>query len=196
MPYVLIMNKYQSLSTFSTYLYLISLSTLCSQSIGHISGILFSSDTKVALVTSFSLHWAMMILGNIIVPINEFPEVIQYLGYTSHIKYTFESIMIMIYGWDKCRTPGMYSSVLNRFSINEDSYWPNVRDLVIVLIALRLTALLALICKSNDWRKMFASKTIDLDKKTDNSLKIEFYENDMNKKQDKLDDDLSIFDLW
>ena len=43
---------------------------------------------------------------------------------------------------------------------------------------------------------MFASKTIDLYKKTDNSLKIKFYENDMNKKQDKLDDDLSIFDLW
>lgn len=196
MPYILIMNKYHSAVKYLTYLYLISVSTLCSQSIGHISGIVFSGDTKVALIGSFTLHWVSTILGNVIVPIAELPLTAQYLSYASHIKHTFECIMIMIYGWDRCTTSGQHSSVLRRFSIDDHSYWPNVTYLLIVFLGLRLTALLALILKSNtNWRKMFALNYTNTSDKCDKDFK-EIVLNDMNDNIDRKCNNAAMVDLW
>ncbi|CAG2182655.1 unnamed protein product, partial [Oppiella nova] len=48
LPFIGIMNKYKSITKFFAYLGFLSVSTLCSQNVGHIAGIIFSNDSKQA----------------------------------------------------------------------------------------------------------------------------------------------------
>ncbi|CAG2113237.1 unnamed protein product, partial [Medioppia subpectinata] len=151
LPFIGIMNKYKSWSKFGAYYGFLSISTLCSQSVGHIAGIVFSQDSKMALVLSFGIHYSMMILGNCIIPVKEFHRYIQYISHVSYIKHAFESIMIVIYGFDRCPA-GTQSSVLNRFDLADDDrgiFWTNVRNMLIVFLGLKMLALFLLIFKSN-----------------------------------------------
>ncbi|XP_054152609.1 uncharacterized protein LOC128951385 [Oppia nitens] len=160
MPFIAIMNKYQSWLKYGSYLAFVSVSTLCSQSVGHIAGIIFNQDSKMALVASFGIHYSMMILANIIIPIHEFPVPVQSLADVSYLRHTFECVMIVIYGFDRC-PPGWQSSVLQRLSIagnGDQVFWINVRNLLLVFVGLRIIAVLLLIMKSN--YKLFRSNSI------------------------------------
>lgn len=145
-------NFYDSKLIYFGYLYFFLLSVLCSQSLGHISGIIFNNDQKIALLFSITLLMITIILGNSIIPIKEFHYSLQWLSELSYHKLSFESILIMIYGFDRCASDE-FSTILYGFDIEDKKFWPNVRKLFVIFIVLKFISLIALILKTNSVTK-------------------------------------------
>jgi NADH:ubiquinone oxidoreductase subunit 2 (subunit N) len=143
---------YDSLFIYFGYFYLILLTVLCSQCLGHISGILFNNDQKISLLFAISIHLIVLIFSNSLIPIKEFHYSLQWLSEFSYIKHSFESILIMIYGFDRCLSQ-KFSAVLYKFDIDDKMFWSNSRNLLLVFIGMRFISLIVLIIKTNSSKR-------------------------------------------
>ena len=146
--YAVIVDKYQTIDTYPGYLYLLTLAVLCAQSLGHISGIVFSANQNTAILFSIGLMISFVFVGNYLIPFKEIPRLFQYLGQLSFIKHSFESIVILNYGFDRC-SDNQLSLVLHRFGIETKDYEFNCIYLLFDLICLKIIALIILIFKTN-----------------------------------------------
>jgi hypothetical protein len=108
---------------------------------------------KAFLTYTFSSQWKALFAQFIVIEIiKEFHYSLQWLSELSYYKLSFESILIMIYGFDRCASDE-FSTILYGFNIEDKKFWPNVRKLFIILIVLKLIALIALILKTNSFTK-------------------------------------------
>jgi len=147
--YCWIINFYDSIFIYFGYLYLILFTVLCSQSLGHISGIIFNNNLKIALVLTVALQILFVILGNFLIPIKEFHYSLQLLSEFSYIKYSFECIVIMIYGFNRCSSE-KFSVVLYKLDVEDEKFWSNLY-LLLLFIAMRFISLIALIMKTKNF---------------------------------------------
>lgn len=74
---------------------------VCS-SIGMLFGTIFSSDLISACFSSVASGFPPILFGGFVVPVNQIRWYLLPFAYTSYLKYAFESLLIAIYGFDRC----------------------------------------------------------------------------------------------
>lgn len=74
---------------------------VCS-SIGMLFGTIFSSDLISACFSSVASGFPPILFGGFVVPINQIRWYLLPFAYTSYLKYAFESLLIAIYGFNRC----------------------------------------------------------------------------------------------
>ena len=146
--YSLIVDLNRSLDTYLGYSYFLTIVVLCAQSYGHISGIIFTVHQNVTLLFAISLALLSFVLSNSLIPLKELHPIMQYLSHMSCMKPSFESMIILNYGFDKC-PHNQISLVLHRFGIESSDFWFNCILLLFDLIILKIITLILLIVKIN-----------------------------------------------
>lgn len=120
----------------------------CEQCLAQLSAIVSPDDTKTALLIGLMTHMFLMILGNNMVLLKELHYSLQLLSVVSYMRLTFESLLILIYGFDKCNENEI-STVLMNFEVETQDFWPNVIQLVFICILLKALTVFILIIKIN-----------------------------------------------
>ena len=120
----------------------------CNQSVGQISAILFSSDPKLAITFATLIFSFGQIMGNILIPVKRLHYSIQYLSELSYFKLAYDSMIVAIYGFDRC-LENEISLVLFGLGIERQMFWQKIIYFVILCIVLKLLTLLLLIFKIN-----------------------------------------------
>jgi len=146
-------------------------SVLCSQSLGHISGIIFNNDLKIALLMTAGLQLLAVILSNSLIYLKEFHYSLQWLSELSHVKHSFESILIMIYGFNRCPSDKI-SIILYKYDLNDDMFWGNSNNLFLLFIAMRFMSLIALMIKTNSFSIWKATDQLQISKESLTKLNV------------------------
>ncbi|XP_054157346.1 uncharacterized protein LOC128955701 [Oppia nitens] len=146
--YIYIIDIYEGTRIFVFYLYFLTIGILCIQSFGHLIGIIFSDNQKIAVLFSVALYLLLFLLSNYFVPINELHYAIQWFSNLSTFKLLFECILILFYGFNRC-SGNEFSSVMFVFGFQDQQFYSNIKILVCKLIVLRVLALIVLLIKVN-----------------------------------------------
>ena len=116
-----LINYYSSIDMYFTYLYCLSLTVLCAQSFGHLSGIIFSDNTTVAVFVSVAFYLVSSNLSNIFIPLNDFHYVFKAISNLSFLKHSINCILLKIYGFGRC-SEDQFSLILYKYNISDDIY--------------------------------------------------------------------------
>ena len=127
------------------------------QSIGHIIGIIFNENLKIAVLCSVNLYLMLFLLSNYFVPIKDLHYFIQWFTNLSTVKLLYECILILFYGFDRCSSSEL-SSAMIVFSLEDNNFYTNTKILIFQLLLFRSLALIALIIKVNP---LFNTKNVN-----------------------------------
>ncbi|CAG2167827.1 unnamed protein product, partial [Oppiella nova] len=93
--------------------------------VSQISALLFMKEPKVAMMFAILVQAVLVLLGNSLFPVKELHYVLQVLSSLSYIRYAFECIVLLIYGFGRCSHNQM-STVLYSLDIEENVFWHNL----------------------------------------------------------------------
>jgi ABC-type Mn2+/Zn2+ transport system ATPase subunit len=138
---------------------MIAVGMLYTQSLGSLFGIIFHKSDKTSLMMAIGTYSFLSLLCNFFIPVKDFNDVIETLSEFSYCKYELNSVLIAIYGFDRC-PQNQTSIVLHNFDINDDDiYWKYARYLIYNFTAIKLLGLIALIVVVNEFSvRMFFKK--------------------------------------
>ena len=143
-----IINFYDSIAMYFVYLYCLSLTVLCAQSFGHLSGIVLTRNPTLAVFLSVALYLVSSNLSNIFIPIDDFHFVFKTISNLSFLKHSINCILIMIYGFSRC-SDQQFSIILYKYNLSDDQFYENLLNLIFILVFLRLLNLFVLVLKTN-----------------------------------------------
>jgi hypothetical protein len=146
--YVFIIDIYEGNTIFFAYLLFLSIGILSIQSVGHIIGILFSENVRIAIICSVGYGLFIFFLSNFLIPIQELHYTLQWLSNLSMTKLIFECMVILFYGFDRC-TDRELSSIMYLLELEDYTFYTNARLLIFQFIFLRSLTLLTLSIKVN-----------------------------------------------
>ena len=147
-----ILTFYNSWMINITYYFALTMVVLCSQRVAQISAIICPNNSKLAMTIAILIITTLIVLGNNLVPIKKFHYFLQALSDLSFIKYSFELIILSIYGFNRCSQSDI-SLVLYEFGIESQVFWSNVISLLIIFIVLKLITIFSLGLKINHFLK-------------------------------------------
>ena len=133
---------------FVSYFVFLTIGALEAQSIGHLIGIIFSSNQRVAIFTSVGCVVFAFLLGNFIIPVKDMHYSLQTMSNLSPDKIVMENIYILYYGFDLC-SEREFSYVLYYLAIDDKDFYKNTYLLVIQFFIFRTLSLVALLYKVN-----------------------------------------------
>jgi hypothetical protein len=125
---------------------------LCVQSLGHLIGIILCDNAKIAVFVSVNVFVFLLQFANFIIPIKKLHYTLQWLSSLSTHKLIFESMIILLYGFDRC-ADRQFSGILYVFGVDDNDFFINAWILIFQFIFLRSLALIALIVKTNSFVK-------------------------------------------
>jgi hypothetical protein len=134
------------------YLYFLTIGVLCVQSLGHLIGIILCDNAKIAAFVSVNVFVLLLLFANFMIPIKELHYTLQWLSNLSTHKLIFESMIILLYGFDRC-ADRQFSGILYVFDVDDNDFFINAWILIFQFIFLRSLALIALIVKTNSFVK-------------------------------------------
>jgi hypothetical protein len=134
------------------YLYFLTIGVLCVQSLGHLIGIILCDNAKIAAFVSVNVFVLLLLFANFMIPIKELHYTLQWLSNLSTHKLIFESMIILLYGFDRC-ADRQFSGILYVFGVDDNDFFINAWILIFQFIFLRSLALIALIVKTNSFVK-------------------------------------------
>ncbi|CAG2172073.1 unnamed protein product, partial [Oppiella nova] len=91
------------------------------ETVSQISALLFMKEPKVAMVFAILVQAVLVLLGNSLFPVKQLHYVLQVLSSLSYIRYAFECIVLLIYGFGRCSHNQM-STVLYSLDIDENVF--------------------------------------------------------------------------
>ncbi|XP_054152568.1 uncharacterized protein LOC128951345 [Oppia nitens] len=144
--YVYIINFYQTWHSYATYYTTYMLCIICTQCLTKISCILCRLNLRISLIVVLHLLMINTVFFNS--SPNDLHYMIQYLAQVSFIKYAFECIVIMIYGWGRCSTSDdstKLSIVMMMFDTTDENFWPNIVHIVVLVVLFHCLTLTMLI---------------------------------------------------
>ena len=141
------MDTYER-SMFVSYLVFLTIGALECQSIGHLIGIVFSSNQRVAIFTSVAFLIFAFFFSNFMIPVEDMHYSLQILSNLSPEKLVMENIYILYYGFDLC-SDREFSYVLYFLAIDEHQFYKNTYLLVIQFFIFRTLSLVALLREVN-----------------------------------------------
>ncbi len=150
--YIYICDIYNGNTIFLGYLYFLTIGVLCVQSLGHLIGIILCDNAKIAAFVSVNVFVLLLLFANFMIPIKELHYTLQWLSNLSTHKLIFESMIILLYGFDRC-ADRQFSGILYVFDVDDNDFFINAWILIFQFIFLRSLALIALIVKTNSFVK-------------------------------------------
>ena len=154
-------EKYRMLG----YLAVMTAGVLCSQGLGFMIGIIANSNDKLAIVLSVGVYLINVMLAGFLAPIDELPEALQWIPHISFAKNTFQMMLTLLYGFDRCPT-GYIASILYQMDItDENKFWTNNVILGAQVISFRFFALFVLLIKANPISLRFPKRAENKNKK-------------------------------
>jgi ABC-type lipoprotein export system ATPase subunit len=144
------------------YVYIITISMLCIQGLGYLIGIIFIEYEQIAMVIAIGLQLNLIFFCNYFILVKDMPKLFQLISEIFYLKYTFNSGLIAIYGFDRCSSDEL-SIIFYRFGLSDEQFWPNAQYLMIYFIALRILAFIALYIKTNTFFNRSKPKKITED---------------------------------
>ena len=134
---------------FYKYLLVMTLAMYCTQTLGSTIGIILNKNQRLAMFTSIGLLCSMSSFNNFLTPIAELDSVKQAISELSYQKFMFNSILITIYGFNRCEYP-QKPYVLHQYSINDDNiFWSNLEKLVLNFMIFKVMEFIVLWIKAN-----------------------------------------------
>jgi ABC-type multidrug transport system ATPase subunit len=76
--------------------------SFCAQSQGLIFGAIFMDNLSAAVFVAVSSTTPIVLFGGYFIRIANMPDWISWMSYFSYFRYTFQAILIVIYGFDRC----------------------------------------------------------------------------------------------
>ena len=92
---------------------------LVSSSLGSLIGIVFVNNFQVAVTSGVACFLVLILLCGFFVPLATQHSIIRNLSFTSIVKLTFESIMITLYGMERCEEPTV-PILLHQLDLEDD----------------------------------------------------------------------------
>ena len=132
---------------FIYYLVLIIIVS-CNQSVGQICAVLFADNPKLSMTIATVMINFLNILGNLLVPMKKLHYSLQFLSEFSYFKLSYESMIISIYGFDRC-FENEISIVLYGLGIDGQLFWSNIFKLIIIFVVLKFITISLLYFKIN-----------------------------------------------
>ncbi len=159
------------------FFYIISASLLCSQALGTSVGIILANNNKLALVIAIVNYCSLTFFNNFVIPTKKLIEIAKKISDFAYTKYQFNSILIIIYGFNRCPTEQM-SKLLYQYDINDDQlFWTNAKYLIFIYLFYKSLEFIALITRANEISVKIFCKTRELkplEKNFSNDTKNDF----------------------
>jgi len=141
------------------YVLILSLGMLCTQGLGYLFGIIFMNYEQLAIMFSIGIYTSLIMFCNFYIIIKEMPQLFQILSDLALQKFVFNSVLILIYGFDRCSADQM-SLISYKYDVYDDQFWINVRNLNIYYTILICLTFILLYIKNNTFFKRIKSKSI------------------------------------
>ncbi len=84
--------------------------SFCAQSQGLIFGAVFMNELAAAVFIAVTSTVPIILFGGYFIRIAEMPKWLSWLSYFSYFRYTYQAILITIYGFDRCNCDDMLTS--------------------------------------------------------------------------------------
>ena len=137
-------------------LYIVFMSYFCGYFISSIVGILFSNNQNMSLLIALFIGMTLKFLDNYIIRLSSINPLIRFLSDFDFRKYEFNSMLILIYGFNRC--PNHYSSrVLIEYDLEEDQqlFWLYFHWFIIYFSFLMILQFIIFMLKSKKIRQLF-----------------------------------------
>ncbi|XP_054164422.1 uncharacterized protein LOC128962104 [Oppia nitens] len=153
--YVYLVDYHQSWQSFIIYYTVYMLNILCTQCLAKLVSCLLYNNTTINNSTNTMIA-SLIILFQLILIVTLFfnsrPQDLHWLPQSiariSYMKYTFDCLLIQLYGWTRCLPlPGTVPMVLKLYKIDESSYWPNMGHTLGLVVGLQLLTMTMVIYK-------------------------------------------------
>lgn len=131
---------------------LMALGVLATTAIGHVISLLGGKSLASQTVLLISVLLFSLLIGNFVIPVATMHYAWQVAATFSIPRYLLESLMILQYGYGRCKGEKQISAVLYGMNISGDEkriYWDNLRMLLLNAVIFRLIALWLLVRKMN-----------------------------------------------
>ena len=167
-------------------------------SFGSLIGIIFAHNFQVAVTSGVALFLILVLLCGFFVPLVTQHAIIRGLSYASIVKLTFESVMVTLYGLDRCAKPTK-PIILHQLELDDDGLlithaWAilgkfyslvTLLDLIMYcfdwptaqVIVWRIVAMTALSIRANDWSLVSIIRRKPKLKATDDEKSLTFVSN-------------------
>ncbi|KAJ6649141.1 ATP-binding cassette subfamily G member 4 [Pseudolycoriella hygida] len=124
------------------------LACFIAQGIGFMIGVICVNNFTMAIILSSTILLFQALFSGFFVKVADMNIVTETITYSSFVRFTFESLLIILYGKDRC-TDGKKSATMFKFSLSDDDLFPNAMWVVGHLIGVRLLAFVVLFKLSN-----------------------------------------------
>ncbi len=126
---------------------------------GHLIGIIFNKNNVIAVEIVIGITLFLIMFCNLFLPIKEMTKFFQILSNISYLKFSFNSLLIIFYGFSRCSTDKS-SLVLDKFDLKDELIFTYAENLLIYCISLRILAFIILYIKTNTFFKRTQPKEI------------------------------------
>ncbi|CAG2109311.1 unnamed protein product [Medioppia subpectinata] len=147
------------------YIYFTLITTcgmIISNSTGYLLGIIFARNYQVATTSGVALFLVLVLLSGFFVPLTIQHVIVRGASYVSFTKIIFESILITLYGFDRCSESQM-PILLHQLKLSDTQMKENMYWIIGHLIFWRLLALVVLIMRANEFKLSFLRRKQRLD---------------------------------
>ena len=151
----IISTMYEKEDTFLVLLVAFGLTSLCFQSFGHISGILFEENAVIAAILTTPL--ILILSGMESVTPREFDDIFIKLGNMNPMKHCLAIIKVHFYGFNQC-PEDQISSEMYKNMLDDDAYDMSWHNLLLLIGFYRILTYICLKLKINSESIEFQSK--------------------------------------
>lgn len=128
---------------YTVFLTITILSCFIAQGLGFLIGILCVRSFNITIIVSSSILLFLFLFSGFFVKTDQMSPYVEWITYISFIRFSFESIIILIYGRGRCVKP-FESSVLYIFNLKDENLITNIYWLIGHLLCIRIIAFIAL----------------------------------------------------
>ena len=118
--------------------------SFCAQSQGLIMGALFMDNVAAAVFISVTTTVPIMLFGGYFIRIANMPKWISWLSYISYFRYTYQAMLISLYGFNRCNCDQSLrsdilcqSSVMSDFELTDYHLWESMVGIFVYFIVVR-----------------------------------------------------------
>lgn len=125
---------------YACFLSITILSCFIAQGLGFLIGITCVNSFSMAIIVSSSVLLFLFLFSGFFVMTSQMNAFSQFITYFSFIRFSFESIIVILYGHDRCTE----SAILSRFNLDDKDLVANCYWLVSHLVVSRIFAFILL----------------------------------------------------
>ncbi|CAG2164602.1 unnamed protein product [Oppiella nova] len=106
---------------FSVHQLVMILLALVSHSLGLLLSAIFMNDIRASILSLTTIVTALLLFSGSLIPVRILPSYLQTLSYLSIFRLTYESMLIILYGFNRCPTlndPLTMDSLTHEFGVN------------------------------------------------------------------------------